>query len=227
MPHIFIDESGQFTKHNHERYFTIASFTTNDTRRTAKGFRAWCKSRFPKKMRGQNEIKWSATGITNELRLKTLRYISRLGIKIHFTYLLHENIPSDYKYKDKLRSGLLYTNIVGELLDDYLPVSDKDFQVFCDRRRLSGIPESEFKKVLLARMLPNLPIDSIIQIKMIDSGSNPNIQIADWIAGALSRYLENGHQGEEFYNILKNNIVKRGRELFQSIHTGTLCHKQS
>ena len=71
MAFIFIDESGQFTKHNHEEYFVVASFTVGVPRRTEKSFRSWCKSRFPKKMRGQSEIKWSATGIDDKLRLKT------------------------------------------------------------------------------------------------------------------------------------------------------------
>jgi hypothetical protein len=217
MAFIFLDESGQFTKHNHENYFVIASFTVGEPRRTAKGFCSWCKTRFPRKMRGQNEIKWSATGITDELRLKTLRRISQLDVRIRFAYFIHKNIPAEYRHKDKLQSGLLYTNVVGEVLEDYLPITDKDFRVFCDQRRLSGMKDSAFKEALKARLLPNLPKDTITQIEMVDSASNPNIQIADWIAGALARYLEKGYFGDEFYKIIKGNVIGEGKELFAAL----------
>jgi hypothetical protein len=219
MPHIFLDESGQFTKHNHENYFVIASFTVGEPRRTAKGFRAWCRSHFPRKMRDQSEIKWSSTRYPDELRLKTLREISKLDVRIRFAYLLHKNIPTDYRHKNKLQSGLLYTNIVGEILTSYLPITDKEFRVFCDRRRLSGMSESEFKEVLKARLLPALPKDVALQIEMVDSTAVVNVQIADWIAGALARYLEKGKFGEECFKILKENIIGEGRELFNGEST--------
>lgn len=214
MSHVFLDESGQFTKHNHENYFVVASFTVGEPRRTAKGFRAWRRDHFPKKMRDLNEIKWSSSGFTDELRLKTLREISRLGVQIRFAYLRHGNIPGDYRRKNKLQSGLLYTNIVGEILALYFPIVDKEFRIFCDRRRLSGMSETEFKEILKARLLPNLPKGVVLQIEMVDSTSVMNIQIADWIAGALARHLEKGHLGGECYEILRSNIIGKGKELF-------------
>ena len=147
--------------------------------------------------------------------IRTLRQISKLDVRIRFAYLLHQNIPRDYHHKNELQSGLLYTNIVGELLAEWLPTQDKEFRVFCDRRRLSGISETEFKEVLKARLLPSLPKDVILQIEMIDSTATPNIQVADWIAGAIARYLEKRPFGEECYQILKGNIIGgKGKELF-------------
>lgn len=142
--YIFLDESGNFTKHNHEEYFVVGSFTVGDIQRTAKGFRSFYVKHFPKKMKNQSEIKWSATGISDELRLKTLRYISKLDVRVRYIYLKRNNIPEEYRSKDKLKDGLLYTNIVGELLDMYLPSLDQDFRVFCDQRRLSGDDQSRF-----------------------------------------------------------------------------------
>lgn len=214
MPYIFLDESGQFSKHNHEDYFVVASFTVGEPRRTTKGFRAWCRSHFPRKMRDLNEIKWASTGFSDALRLKTLRQISKLDVRIRFAYLLHRNIPTDYHHKDKLQSGLLYTNIVGEVLTSYLPIIDNEFRVFCDRRKLGGLSETEFKEILKARLSPGLPKTTILQVEMVDSAAVVNIQIADWIAGALARYLEKGHLGEECFKILKANIIGEGKELF-------------
>lgn len=51
---------------------------------------------------------------------------------------------------------------------------------------------------------------------MIDSIKNGNIQIADWISGALARYLEQKELGKECYAILQNNILENGaKELFK------------
>ncbi|MEK7091564.1 MAG: DUF3800 domain-containing protein [Patescibacteria group bacterium] len=215
--YIFLDESGNFTKHNHEEYFVIGSFTVGDPKRTSKDFRAFYKKHFPRKMKNQAEIKWSATGISDKLRLKTLKFISKLDVRIRYIYLLRNNIPAEYRKEDKFKDGLLYTNVVGELLEMYLPTTDPDFRLFCDQRRLSGMTKKQFKEILRARILPNLNKDTIVQIETVDSVTNTNIQIADWISGALARYLEKGRVGSECFEILKGNIIGEGKELFNTL----------
>lgn len=213
---IFLDESGQFTKHNHEEYFVIGSFTIGNQSRTNKEFRKWFRSKFPKKMRTQSEIKWSATGITDELRIKTLKQIAKLDVRIRYGYLLRNNIPSLYKNKkNKIDDGILYTNIVGEVLEQYLPIDEKEIHIFCDQRSLKGMTKKDFRSEITAKLLPYCTPNTVIQVEMIDSTSNSNIQIADWISGALTRYLEKGHLGEEFYKILKNNLLSEGKEFFK------------
>lgn len=216
MACIFLDESGQFGKYDNEEYFVIGSFTVGTPRRTKNQFRSWYRTRFPKKIRYQPEIKFSEINITEKLRLKTLKFIADLDVRINYSFLIKKNIPDDYKQKDKLQSGLLYTNIIGETLEMYLPVADSEFRVFCDERHLKGIKRSEFKKLLIARLLPQLPKNSVIQIEMVNSAQNTNIQIADWIVGALKWYLENKPLGKDCYTILKNNILKEGKELFKN-----------
>ncbi len=212
--HIFLDESGQFTKHNHEEYFVVASFTVGDPRRTAKRFRNWMRSRFPRKMRTQSEIKWSATGIDEKLRLRTVRFIASLDVRIRYVYFLREHIPVAYKAKGKLESGLLYTNVIGEALEMYLPPDEKQFLVFCDHRHLKRMTGADFRRVLEARLRPQTSADTLIRVQMVDSTTDANIQIADWLAGALARYLEKGTNGESYFSALKNNILGAGRELF-------------
>ncbi|MFH0739925.1 MAG: DUF3800 domain-containing protein [bacterium] len=216
MPYIFLDESGQFSKHNGENFFVVASFTVGNWRRTERQFYSWQRLRFPKKLCSQSEIKFSGIKITEKLRLKTLKFIANLDVRINYSFLLKQNIPDDYKQKDKLQSGLLYTNIIGETLEMYLPTTDSEFRVFCDERHLKGIKRSEFKRLLTARLLPQLPKNSIIQIEMVSSAQNANIQIADWIAGALAWSLEGKPLGKDCCAILKNNILKEGKELFQN-----------
>lgn len=214
MPLIFIDESGQFTKRKGEKYFVVGSSTVGNPRRTEKQFRSWQRRKFPRKMRGQQEIKFSEVNISDNLRIKTLKFIANLDVRISYTYLLRRNIPYNYWRKERLQTGLLYTNIIGETLEMYLPVNDKEFRVFCDERHLKGIKRSQFKKMLKARMLPQLPQGSIVQIEMIDSKKNTNIQIADWIVGALAKHYERKELGEKCFQAIRHNIIGTGKELF-------------
>lgn len=217
MPNIFLDESGQFTKKDGEKYFVIGSFTIGNPRRTEKQFSSWRRTRFSRKMRNLPEIKFSHRGLDDKLKLKTLKFIAKLDVRVRYVYLLRQNIPENYRKKRKIESGLLYTNIIGDLLETYLPITDLEFRVFCDQRHLKGIKRSEFKRILRTRLLPKVPKNSIIQIEMIDSKKNSNIQIADWIAGALSSYLEDRGIGKQCYQILENNILKNGNyELFKN-----------
>ena len=171
--YIFLDESGQFTKHDNEQYFVIGSFTVGDQGITAKAFRQWFRTKFPKKMRGQSEVKWSATGITDDLRLRTLKHIASLDITIRYGFLLRSNIPKDYKNKkDKIESGILYTNIVAEVLEGYLPTDDKEIYIFCDKRSLKGLTKSQFEKAIRSKLLPLCSPNTIIKVEMIDSIDN-------------------------------------------------------
>lgn len=212
--YIFLDESGNFTKHNHEEYFVVGSFTIGDQRKTDKDFRKFVSTKFPRKMRTQSEVKWSVK-IDDRLRLATIKYISKMNVRIRFGFLLRSNIPSKYKNKkNKIEDGVLYTNIVGEILEKYLPIDEKEIHVFCDQRSLKGMKKRDFQTAIKARLLPYCSPDTLIQVEMIDSTSNANIQIADWISGALSRYLEKTSLGEECYLILKNNLLAEGQEFF-------------
>lgn len=214
--YIFLDESGQFSKNNNEKYFIVASFTVGDPRRTEKGLRGFYNKKFPKKMRNQSEIKFANKKITDSLRIKTVKFISGLDVRINYVYLLKKNIPENFFKKDKLLSGHLYTHIIAEVLEKYLPINDSEFRVFCDKRHLKGIKQSDFKRILKSHLLPLLPANTNIETEMVDSASSVNIQIADWIVGVLARDLEDKELGSELKQILKNNILNEGKELFKT-----------
>lgn len=214
--YIYLDESGNFTKHDHEEYFVVGSFTVGNQRRTDKEFRKWFRTKYPRRMRNQTEIKWSATGISNDLRLRTLKQIAKLDVRIRYGFLLRRNIPSSYRNKkNKIDSGTLYTNIVAEVLEQYLPTDEKEIHIFCDRRSLKGMTKQQFESQITAKLLPFCGPNTLIQVEMIDSTSNANMQIADWISGALARYLEKGKFGEEYFKILNNNFLSEGKEFFK------------
>ncbi len=214
MPYIFLDESGQFNHGGNENYFVVGAFTVNNPKRTSKLFRSWHRSRFPLKLKYRSEIKFSNT-ISNELRIKTLGFICGLGVHIHFAYLRKDNIPDEYRYKNDIRSGHLYTHIIKEVISMFLPSTSREFRVFCDKRHLYNMRQDEFVKILKDSITSFTPKNSIIQIEMVDSTHDANIQIADWISGALAYYLEKKDLGEEFYSILKKNFLGEGKELFK------------
>ena len=189
---------------------------TSDSKRTAKAFRRWQHTKFfNKKLRYRTEVKFSDTRLTDELRLKTLFYFTKQDIRIFYSFLNRKNIPEEFRKHKGFESGRLYAEIVAETLGLLSPTADPEFRAFLDRRDLKGISQIEFQELLRLDLLPKLPARSLIQIKSIDSVTNPNIQIADWICGALYRYYTNRKNGQEFYNIIKNSIVV-SKELFKN-----------
>lgn len=212
---IFLDETGQLVNHKNGDYFIVATFTTGDPRRSLKKFMSWRRLKFPNKLKKLSEVKFSDGNIDDKLRLNTLKQIAKLDVRIRYSFIKNENIPLDFYSKNGLLSGHLYTEIVTSVLQSYLPNSDKDFRVFCDNRNLKSLKRSEFKSIVLTKLLPKVAPNSIVQIEMLDSTTNANIQIADWICGALGRYYNNGKLGQECFDIFKNNLLNEGIELFK------------
>jgi len=52
------------------------------------------------------------------------------------------------------------------------------------------VKKSQFKSIVTSRLQPQLPSNAVVQIEMIDSAANANIQIADWITGAFAHSIE-------------------------------------
>ena len=210
--HTYLDESGTLTESD-SKYFIIGSYSVGDPRKIAKVFRKWQRSKFPKKLRVKPEVKFN-DDLTDKLRLKTLRYFAKQDIRIFYTYLKKKNIPEEYYKKGKVHeTGLLYAEIVRATLELYMPVVENELIVIRDQRTLKGVTVEKFNDVLKASLLPRLPAKVIFQVQAVDSTTNPLVQVADWVCGALARYYEQKPMGEEFYNVLKGNIVQE-KELF-------------
>ncbi len=209
---IYLDESGNLTGPG-ETYFIVGSYTVGDRRRIGKAFRKWQVSKFPKKIKDQPEVKFKDPHIDDELRLKTIKYLAAQDIRIFYTFLKKTNIPKEYRKKGKVETGLLYAEIVRVTLELYLPVTDKEFIVIRDRRTLKGMSKEKFHEILKASLLPKFPPKTLFNTDAVDSTSSPQIQVADWISGALARYHEKKDIGDELYAALKKNNVEE-RELF-------------
>jgi hypothetical protein len=159
--------------------FSCRGFITNDPKRTAKAFRKWQHTKFPKKIRYKTEVKFSDTGLNEKLRLKTLEYFIKQDIRVFYTFLKKSNIPLEYRKKKGLESGLLYAEIVAQTLHLLLPTTDLEFRIFRDERHLRKLPQAKFNEILKLDLLPSLPAKAVIQIEALNSSTNSNIQIAD------------------------------------------------
>lgn len=215
---IYLDESGNLTKSN-GKYFIVASYSINDPKRVSNGFRRFQKNKFPKKLRSQTEIKFNDSHIDDDLRLRTLKHFVAQDIRIFYTFLNKKNVPEEYHKKGKIhKTGQLYSEIVVATLDLYLPITEKSFIITRDQRVLKGVTISQFNEALKTSLLPKLPAKTLFLIHTVDSAGSPQVQIADWICGALARYHEQKPMGNEFYNVLKNYIVQE-KELFSDYWT--------
>ena len=210
---VFLDESGNFTG-DKDYYFIVGGFVTGNPKRTAKAFRKWQHTKFPKKIRRKSEVKFNDTGLNDELRLKTLSYFIKQDIRIFYTFLRGENIPQEYRKKKGIETGLLYAEVVAKTLNLLLPTTDLEFRIFRDKRHLRRLTEKKFNEILKLDLLPKLSPKTLVQIAAVDSAGSPNIQIADWICGALFRYYNKRRNGDRFYATIKNSIVASD-ELFQ------------
>jgi len=95
-----------------------------------------------------------------------------------------------------------------------LPTTDLEFRVFRDERHLKKISQTKFNEITKLDLLPKLPAKAVIQIEALNSSASPNIQIADWICGALFRYHNERKNGEHFFAMLRNSIIA-SNELFK------------
>lgn len=215
---VFVDESGSFNRCPQQDFFVIASFTIGDAKRTAKEFRKWQRNKFPRQKKFQSEVKFSETGIIDELRLDTLRRISKLDVRIHLGYFHCGRIPDRYIRHNKVQQGDLYAQTVGAVLETYFPTTDQQITVICDQRNLKGLTNKAFRSQLVARLLPTAPSGARIEVKQVDSTTDANIQIADWIAGAFAGYLNNKPLGKQYFEILSANIIGEPIELFKLPH---------
>lgn len=216
--HIYLDETGNFIKGS-GKYFIVATFTVGDPQRIANAFRRWQHSKFSRRLRDQPEVKFNDAHLTDDLRKKTIKYLAKQDIRIFYTYLKITNVPQEYRKKGRVhKSGLLYAEIVRATLELYIPLTEPQFIVIRDKRTLKGMSPTEFHERLKISLLPNLPPKTLFHIQAVDSTSSPQVQIADWVCGALGRYYEGKENGVEFYNFLKNNIVKE-KELFSDYWT--------
>lgn len=203
MYYIYIDENGSLIKNDKKTYIVIGSFSTSDYMFTQKKIIAWFKNKLNKK--STQEVKWSDRYISDTFRLKTLKYMLSLGIDITYSYQKNLNIPIKYFSTHGLETGYVYTDLIIQTIKKH-NIKDKTYiYVFCDKVSLKNITTKEFISTIEGFFSQQL--GKKIYIQMVNSNNNPNIQIADWIAGSLHRFLTKGRLWKEIGCILQINHI--------------------
>ncbi|MBI5620151.1 DUF3800 domain-containing protein [Candidatus Gottesmanbacteria bacterium] len=163
----YLDESGTLTQSD-GNYFIVATYSVGDARKITKAFRKWQKTKFPKKLQRQTELKFNDSHIRDKLRLKTLQYFAKQDIRIFYTYLKKKNIPQEYYKKGKVtETGLLYTEIVRATLELYMPVTESQFTVVRDQRTLKGVAVNKFDETLKASYSLNFQLKCSFRFKLL------------------------------------------------------------
>lgn len=215
---IYLDESGDFYGHKttvgKDNFFIVGGFVTGDAQRTAREFLRWRQRKFPEQIRYKSEVKFSDSGVSDDLRLQTLQYLAKQDIRIFYTFLNTKNIPPQYRKKKGFESGLLYTELVAQTLNLLVPNTDLEFRIYRDHRHLIGVSQTQFNEIIKVSVLTGMPAKTLIQIYAVDSTTNQNIQIADWICGALAANYHKKENGNKYFAILNKNIIT-SKEVFE------------
>lgn len=213
---VYLDESGDFYggKGAVDNFFIVGGFVTGDPKRIARAFQKWRQKKFPKRIRYKSEVKFSDTDVTEKLRVETLQFLAEQDIRIFYTFLDTKNIPPQYRKKKRVDGGLLYTELVAQTLNLLLPSTEQEFRIYRDHRHLVGVSQAQFNEIITVSLLTNLPAKTLIQIDAVDSTTNVNIQVADWICGAVSHYHHKKQHGDDYFAVVKNSIVA-SKEIFE------------
>lgn len=226
----YLDESGSFygDKNNgtSDNFFVVGGFVTGDPQRTARAFLKWRQRKFPKRIRYKSEVKFSDSDLIDTLRVQTLQFFAQQDIRIFYTFLNTKNIPPQYRKKNRVEAGLLYTELIAQTLNLLVPSTDPEFRIFRDHRHLIGVSQTQFNEVIKASVLLGMPAKTLIQINAVDSTTNQNIQIADWICGALAAHYHKKKQGEAYVAVLKNNIIA-SKEAFEDFWGKVVDNKKT
>lgn len=216
MTYVYIDESGQSKATSSEKGLVVASFASKNQNLAANAFKKWRKRKFPHWSHNLGEIKFSNSGITPELHAKTLTYFASLDIEIRSAFFLSENVPAEFMDEDGPHDGILYVHAIEQLLRSYMPLDDLIFIVCCDKRHIKDMSEKQFTDYLRTVLAASASHNARVEVLTADSASNANLQVADWIVGALATHLNEKRNGDTYYKILEPKFGAAPIEIFPS-----------
>ena len=206
--YLFLDEAGNF-RGNRDRYFVLALFVTRYPRATKKCFVRAKQAKLPRKYRHYTEIKFSDRVIPSRFKKHVLRQLVKEDVRIYTLLFDKRNIPDELRQQGE---GLTYCHLVGQLLE-LCPLAESEaIHLFMDRRKLKGLTREEFNLDLKTHLLPQLRKGTSFDIQHVDSTTSVNIQLADFVSGAIFQRYERGNS--EYYDIIAEKIEVE-RELFR------------
>ena len=207
--YVFLDEAGNLHD-DRDRHGVLVAFVTEQPKATRKYFVRAKQTKLPRKYQHYAEIKFSDRVIPDDFKKHVLRQISRTEIQIYALVVVKEHLPSEYRAQTE---GIIYCDLVGQLLESCSLAESDEVYLFLDRRSLQGLTRQEFDARLRQRLLLHLREGARLEIQYPDSTTNVNIQIVDFPCGAIFQKYERGNP--EYYTLIEERIV------VEEILTGT------
>lgn len=198
--HVFVDEVANF-RGGRDRYCIFTAFTTHQPRVTRKCFIRAKQTKLPRKYRHYTEIKFSDRVISAQFKKHVLRQLSQEEIRIYSLVFARDNLPGVLQQQ---ADRLIYCDLIGRLLELCPLAESQEVYLFLDSRNLKGLTRREFDMDLRKRLLPQLRKGARLEIQHIDSTTNVNIQVADFLCGAVFQKYERGNL--EYYTLIADRI---------------------
>jgi len=188
---IYIDESGTLGG-SREPYFILAGIIPPNQYSASKCLKKIRQNYLKKEYLQLDELKYNNS--SKDIVRRILTCIVKHDIQ--FYYIAHEKKPAIGNLTD------LSCRLTGQLIQGILAENPAQPCVYIDRY-LNGRKLEQFNHDLTTLIGP-------VSISHVDSRTNPGIQIADYIAGALNTYHNrpDDENGAAYYEIIQNNLTK-------------------
>lgn len=199
--YIFVDESGDVgSRKSSSKHFVVALFIPENPKDIRKCFKKIRQRKWKKRYKSVREFKWSASD--RNVKKIVLEELAKRSFDVYCIVCVKSKIYDRTGWKkNELQpylTGTIVENIVSKPEDDKLQlVVDK----FLSNRRIE-----EYNRYIREKIKGVLVTGKEVSIEHMNSQSEPNLQAADMIAGAVFQKYETGDNS--YYRIIKGHVKK-------------------
>jgi hypothetical protein len=185
---ISIDESGDLGFTNHSSpYFVIAALIVHDPLAIRRCFAKVRRNKLKKKYRELPEFKFNNSG--PEIKKRILSCIASANVDIAYCVLRKEQVYPHLRSNHQIVYNYLTGSLISHVIQRFYDGSRIEITV---DKSLNGIQREAFDQYLVYKTFEKNQVNDLgeiqIDIEHADSRSEPCIQAADFIAGALHHY---------------------------------------
>ena len=206
----YVDESGDFgTNRGASRYVTLAAVVTSDRK---------CLERIPSKVRRTHlgrtlaqrpELKFSSS--SPDVRKRVLALVMRIPDAQVVSLVWNKSIhPIEAKNRPKEIYGRLAARLATEVMT---AMEIKDLAMIVDARPEARLLDKGVDSIIREHVQREFRtmarLEPAIRISRYDSSTNPGLQVADCIAGAIQRKWE--RDDPTYYDLISPRIVREGQ----------------
>jgi hypothetical protein len=200
---VFVDESGDLGfSGRSSAYFVICALATSDPSQVRRAMKRVRQRTIGKNLKSVPELKFSAS--TDSVRERVLRMIARLDVEVWYVCLRKGSRGSNAPELDEA-----YGHLAGFLVETIARSRNRNVFMILDRflpkKAIERFNESLAERGSMAIGRAGKLPQSLI-IEHIDSQSEPCLQAADFVAGAVFTKFERGDS--RFYDSIKARITE-------------------